>query len=205
MKITCCITGWQHKAHNVCGSRSDVVWVMTKPHQKLKVWVSAALNMTTLYSVCLLWIPRFMDTYLDCTCHISYYTYVNLYTVYVSCISTSSSWPVKRDGAVTCHGGSRVAHRRHVGVSWWAHQRGNALSWLHVHVPCGRGDKRPVTNCQISILTSPQSTSCCHVHRPNYWHLTLSLRIQSHCVKYPLIFTPVAMKLTKIHNSLVNV
>lgn len=35
---------------------------------------------------------------------------------------------------VTCHGGSCVAHRRDVRVSWRAHQRGNALSRVYVHV-----------------------------------------------------------------------
>lgn len=38
---------------------------------------------------------------------------------------------------MACHTGSCVAHGGHVGVSsWWAHQRGNVLSRVHVHVPC---------------------------------------------------------------------
>lgn len=38
---------------------------------------------------------------------------------------------------MACHAGSCVAHGGHVGVSsWWAHQRGNVLSRVHVHVPC---------------------------------------------------------------------
>lgn len=45
-----------------------------------------------------------------------------------------------RCGRVTCHGGGRVAHRGHVWVSWWAHQR-EVLSGIHVHVPCGRKHK----------------------------------------------------------------
>lgn len=37
---------------------------------------------------------------------------------------------------MTCHGGSSVAHGRHVRISWWAHQRRKVLSRVHVHVPC---------------------------------------------------------------------
>lgn len=79
---------------------------------------------------------------------------------------TSFSRPIRR---VTCHAGCRVAHWRHVRVSWWAHQRRNVLSRVHVHVPCERTDKRAMTNCQISVPTfthsSLQNTSCYRAFR----------------------------------------
>lgn len=88
-------------------------------------------------------------------------------------------------GGVTCHGGGCVAHGRHVGVSWRAHQRGNALSRVNVHVSCGRADKRAVTNCQISTPTFthafPQNASISHFRTHFCCYPALSLRNPTEC------------------------
>lgn len=93
-----------------------------------------------------------------------------------------------------------------MGVSWWAHQRGNALSRVHVHVPCGRTDKRAMTNCQISLPTFThasmfsQNTSCSHVRTQFSCYLMLSLRNPTECA----VSQWISHEAHRIHISLVN-
>lgn len=51
----------------------------------------------------------------------------------VKCAETKSCQSLY-SGGVTCHSWSCVVHWGHVWVPWWTHQRGDALSCVHVHV-----------------------------------------------------------------------
>lgn len=124
---------------------------------------------------------------------------------------------LKSVGGLTCHGGSCVAHRRDVRVSWRAHQRGNALSRVYVHVSCGETDKRAMTNCQISIPTFTHAMCLCRTQAAVwctqfYCHIMLSLRNPTECAGSPTGENiPSSSSLysgcheaDNIHNSLVN-
>lgn len=102
---------------------------------------------------------------------------LNLHTnIYTRFLPAPDLQYEKSDGGVTCHGGGCVTHGRHVGVSWWAHQRGNALSRVHVHVSCGTAEKRAMTNCGISLPT-------CKTHL--CFHRTQTALMFTHSQKNP--------------------
>lgn len=61
-------------------------------------------------------------------------------------------------GVCTCHGRGRGAHGGHVGVSWGAHQGGDALPGVHVHVPCERRQGALIRH----LLRFHQLLSCSH-------------------------------------------
>lgn len=82
---------------------------------------------------------------------------------------------------MACHGGGRVAHGRHVGVSWWAHQRGDALSRVYVHVP------RADVVVMLIVLPVLIVLAGLWVHRPvrlsrvlrrSWWCRVLDLRLR---------------------------